>query len=281
MPVFAAVQMQPNLLDKKANLKKIAEIMEKASKKNVEFAVFPECCLTGYDLSLEEAKGIAITLPGSETEFLGVLCQKFNMYIVVGSVVAEENEKFYNEAILIGPEGLVGSYRKTHMPFLGVDRFLNAGDKFPVIFDTKVGKIGLMVCYDVFFPEAARLHGIYGAQIVAIPTAWLASHDQYPEFVRARASENDIYVIGTNWVGEERGSKYLGCATIAGPSGEILARGSNSEEEVLCAEIDLSNTHRGRLIFDPGKFEMDLWNQRRPDLYGPIAVDNRTENLYQ
>lgn len=277
MTVYAAIQMQPILLDINANIKKIDGLMEKAAEKKVELAVFPECCLTGYDMSLEKAKEIAIRIPGPQTETLSSLCQKHQMHIVVGSIESSYDGKYYNAAILIGPQGFIGKYRKTHMPFLAIDRFLDSGNNFPVIFDTKIGKIGLMICYDVFFPEAARLHGIAGAQIITIPTAWLSGNNQFPEFVRSRAAENDVFVIGSNWVGEEKGATYLGCSSIVGPSGEILAKGSASDEEIVYAEFDPSKTHRGRIVFEAGKFEMDLWNERRPDLYGPIAIDNRSK----
>ncbi len=277
MPIFAAIQMQPFLLDKEKNLQKISHLMKEAAKKGTELAVFPECCLTGYDLSFEEASQIAISIPGPETERIERDCREFNLFVVIGSIEAGADGKFYNSAILIGPSGLIGSYRKAHLPFLGVDRFLAAGNAFPVLFDTPIGKIGLMICYDVFFPEAARLHGLAGTQVIALPTAWGAGDPQFPEFVRARAAENDIYVIGTNWAGTERGETYLGKSIIANPDGQTLAQGSDTQEEILYAEIHPANTHRGRRIFIPGKFEMDIWNERRPELYQAIAVDPKKQ----
>ena len=275
MPNIAAVQMQPILLDKEANLKKISNKMKQAAKKDIEFAVFPECCLSGYDLSFEEAKKIAISIPGPETKRIEEDCRKLNMFVVVGFIESGANGKYYNTAILIGPTGINGFYRKAHMPFLGVDRFLDAGNEFPILFDTPVGRIGLMICYDVFFPEAARLHGLAGAQVVAAPTAWSSTDPQFPEFIRARAAENDIYVVGTNWVGTERGETYLGRSIIANSDGQTLIQGSDTKEDILCAKINLSNTHRGRRIFVPGKFEMDLWNERRPELYHAIVNDRK------
>jgi len=278
MPNFATIQMQPILLDRNANLQKISGLLTQAAKSNVEFAVFPECCLSGYDLTLEEAHQNAVSIPGPETRKIEEDCRKLNIFVVVGCIEAGDDGKYYNSAVLLGPEGLVGSYRKAHLPYLGIDRFLEAGSDFPVVLDTPLGKIGLMICYDVFFPEAARVHGLAGAQVLAIPTAWTASDPQFPEFVRARAAENDIYAIGTNWVGTERGEAYLGNSTIANPDGQSLVQGSGIEEEILCAEINVSNTHRGRRILIPGKFEMDLWQERRPELYQTITDEYKIKN---
>jgi predicted amidohydrolase len=270
--------MQPVLLDKNANLQKLSALMEHAAKKHIEFTVFPECCLSGYDLTPEEAHQAAISLPGPETNIIEEQCRKLNMFVVIGFIEAGEDGKHYNSAALIGPQGLAGSYRKTHLPFLGVDRFLEPGQELPVLVNTPLGRIGLLICYDVFFPEAARINGLAGAQVIAIPTAWSNSDPQFPEFVRARAAENDLYVIGTNWVGTERGETYLGNSIIANSDGQTLAQGSNASEEILSAEIDLEKTHRGRRIFIPGRFEMDLWRERRSDLYHSITDAYKIKN---
>ena len=270
--------MQPSLLDPDLNLERVSALLHQAASLGVNLAVFPECTLTGYKLSKEESRVIAEPIPGPLTRQMIQICKEADIMAVVGAIDAAEDGRFYNTAMLIGPKGLLAKYHKTHVPFLGVDRFLSPGHELPQPIKSDVGRLGLMVCYDLFFPETTRVYALQGAQVILVPAAWMSSNNQYPEFVRCRAIENDVYVVGANWVGVERGVEYLGLSTIANSDGEIIAQASGKDEQIIIAEITPSQTNRGRRILIPGEFEMDLWNERRPDLYELIVATNSSSH---
>ncbi len=272
MPRFAAIQMQPALMHPAANLAKVTSWIREAHARSARVAVFPECALTGYALSAEESAAIAERVPGPRTEQLARVCDQLDMLAVVGTIESDEEGRCFNSAVLIGPQGVLGRYRKTHLPYLGVDRFLAAGDSIGPPVASASGRLGLLICYDLRLPEPARLLALAGAQVLVLPTAWPASARLYPEFLaRARTAENGVYLVAANRIGEERGTQYLGRSLIAGPDGEILAEASPDQEEMLLAEIDLARSDQKKRVFSPGEYELDLFGDRRPDLYAPLA----------
>jgi predicted amidohydrolase len=272
MPRYAAIQMQPTLLDPEANLAKVATWIREAHARGAQVVVFPECVLTGYALSAAEADAIAEPVPGLRTARLADACRDQDMLAVVGTIEADEEGRCFNTAVLLGPQGVLGRYRKAHLPFLGVDRFLAAGDAIGPPIETSAGRLGLLICYDLRLPEPARLLALAGAQALLLPTAWPASARLYPEFLaRARAAENGLYLIAANRIGEERGTQYLGRSLIAGPDGEMLAEATPDQEQMLIADIDPARSDQKKRVFSPGEYELDLIGDRRPDLYAPLA----------
>jgi predicted amidohydrolase len=134
--------------------------------------------------------------------------------------------------------------------------------------------VALLICYDLRFPEPVRVHALQGAQVVALSTAWPAAATLYPEFMaRSRAAENRIFLIAANRVGEERGTRYLGRSVIVAPDGALLAEASPQAEDLLLADIDPADSDVKRLIFDPGEYELDLFGDRRPELYRPLSEE--------
>jgi len=272
MPRYAAIQMQPTLLDPEANLAKVVTWIREAHARGAQVAVFPECALTGYALSAAEADAIAEPVPGPRTAQLADACRDQDMLAVVGTIEADEEGRCFNTAVLLGPQGILGRYRKTHLPFLGVDRFLAAGDAIGPPIETSAGRLGLLICYDLRLPEPARLLALAGAQALLLPTAWPASARLYPEFLaRARAAENGLYLIAANRIGEERGTQYLGRSLIAGPDGEMLAQATPDQEQMLIADIDPARSDQKKRVLIPGEYELDLIGDRRPDLYAPLT----------
>ncbi len=278
MPRFAAIQMQPALMDPAANLAKVTSSIREAHARGAQIAAFPECALTGYALSAEESIAIAERIPGPRTEQLTHVCHEVDMLAVVGTIEADEEGRCFNSAVLIGPRGVIGRYRKTHLPFLGVDRYLAAGDSLgpPVV--TAAGRLGMLICYDLRFPEPARVLALANAQVLILPTAWPASARLYPEFMaRARAAENGFYLVAANRIGEERGTHYLGRSLIVGPDGEVLAEAAPDREEMLIAEVDLGRSDVKKRVFLPGEYELDLFSDRRPELYAALAREDGAE----
>ncbi len=270
MPRYAAIQMHPTLLDPDANLKKVEAWIDQVS---AEVVVFPECSLTGYALSAAEAAALAEPIPGPRTDRLALACRRSGRIAAVGTIEADEEGHCFNTMVLIGPRGVLGSYRKTHLPFLGVDRYLAAGDSLGPPIPTTVGRLGLLICYDLRLPEPARVLAVAGAQVIVLSTAWPASARLYPEFLaRSRAAENGVYLVAANRIGVERGTQYLGRSLIVGPDGEVLAEATSDREEVLVADVDPSRSDRKKRVFTPGEYELDLFEDRRPELYATLIA---------
>lgn len=269
---IAAVQMDPKLKKKEENLEKILLKAKDATGEGAEFIVFPECALTGYMFnSRKEALASAEIVPGPATERLEALCHELGIHMVVGMLEADD-DRCFNIAVLIGPQGLVAKYRKTHLPFLGVDRFLDHGDKPFQVHRTPIGNIGMYICYDCNFPETARVMALQGADILALPTNWPDGRGNISLYVvNTRALENKVFVVATDRVGMERGSKFLGMSKIANPLGDTLAEGNRENEEILYAEVSLAEARQKHVVIKPGEFELDFIGDRRPELYGRLT----------
>jgi predicted amidohydrolase len=269
---IAAVQIEPEITAHKENLDKILAKTEIAARNGSNLIVFPECALTGYVFSnLEEVKPYTETIPGPSTDRLEECCQKLGVHIITG-LIERSADKYFNAAVLIGPDGLIGVYRKIHLPFLGVDRFLDHGDKPFRVYETSIGNIGMHICYDCNFPESARVMTLMGADILALPTNWPEGRERIPKFVApTRAYENKVYLVAVNRIGCERGTRFIGQSKIINTWGDTLAEASIENEEILYAEVNLAEAKEKHVILKPGEFEVDLIRDRRPEFYGKIT----------
>lgn len=277
MPIFAAVQMEPLLLQAEANLRRIIDLLNEAIHLGAQVVVFPECALSGYALSAEEAQHIAEPIPGPATQRISQICGRAQVVASIGMIEKGPDGHCYNAAVLIGRQGVLGRYRKTHLPHLGVDRYLQPGRKIEKPFESPYGRLGLLVCYDLRFPEPMRVLALQGAQVVLLSTAWPKAATLYPEFMaRARSAENGIYLVAANRIGEERGTAYLGRSIISGPDGELLAEASSEHEMILLADIDPLCSDQKDRIFVPGAYELHLFGDRRPELYKALAQKKTT-----
>jgi predicted amidohydrolase len=270
--VVAGVQMNPILMDKEGNLSLIIQQLQLAASEEARLVVFPECALTGYCFeSLEEAIPYAETIPGSSTNRLIEACQKLNIHLVLG-MLEKDDEQCYNAAVLLGPQGLIGKYRKIHLPFLGVDRFVNPGNLGFQVHETPLGRIGLNICYDGRFPESARALALRGADIVLLPTNWPKGAEEFAEFlVNARGIENHLFSIAVNRVGKERGFQFIGRSRVANPEGKTLATASGNQEEIIYAEIDPLESRNKQIVRIPGKLEINCIKDRRPQYYDNLT----------
>ena len=269
----AAVQTDPRLGDVAGNLDHIASWTRRAANEGAQLVVFPECAVNGYRYdSREEALGDAQTVPGPAADLLEGVAAETGVHVAVG-IVERDGDRLYNCAALIGPDGFVTKYRKTHIPFQAVDRFVTPGDIPLHVVETPIGRIGMLICYDLRFPEPARVLALSGVQIIANltnlpPPGWVQ-----PEFIfRARAAENRVWLVCADRVGTERGVEFIGRSAIVGPSGVTLAEASESAEEMLVQPIVPSEADEKNLVFDPGVYEMHLLRDRRADLYGALTA---------
>ncbi len=275
----AVAQIDPHLGANERNLAHIQQLFEEALAHGAHLTVFPECAISGYGFAnLAAGYAVSETVPGPSTEGLARLCREHRMedgggpYVVVGLLERTGDPAIiYNSAVLIGPEGVVGTYRKAHLPLLGVDRFTTPGDTGFPVWETEIGRVGMIICYDLRFPEAMRVLTLSGADIIALPTNWPEGSQNAPQlFTRTRALENRVFVLACNRCGEESGFRFFGHSQITDPRGDVLAEAAGGEE--LCyAKIDPLKARRKRIILRPGEFELDTIGDRRPELYGRIT----------
>ncbi len=271
-PLLVAVaQMDPQLGQTAANLRTLQQMAHEAFKHGAKLVVFPECALSGYGFeSLEAARAVAEPIPGPSLLALQSLCAEHQSYLVVG-MLERAGDAVYNSAVLLGPEGLMGTYRKIHLPWLGVDRFVTPGNLGFGVWDTAIGRIGIAICYDLRFPESLRVLALRGADIVALPTNWPDTSQLMPDFVtRTRALENRVYLLACNRVGEESGFWFFGRSQIVGTSGRVIVE-AGELPEIAYASIDPQRARQKRLILRPGSFEMDTIGDRRPEWYGALV----------
>jgi predicted amidohydrolase len=272
----AVAQIEPALGENERNLALCIARLEEAAAAGAGLLVLPECAVPGYVFeSAEEAMPYAETVPGPSTEALAAACARLGTHVVCG-LLETDGESIANAAVLVGPDGLIGTYRKTHLPFLGVDRFTRPGDELTV-FDTPVGRIGIQICYDLRFPEVTRSLALAGADIVVLPTNWpLAASANAELLAPARAYENRVYLLVSNRVGRERTAEFCGRSQIVDPAGVRLAEADATGETLLVADIDLERARDKSIVPAPGEYEMHLFGHRRPELYGALTRETET-----
>jgi len=272
--------------DKQENLKKYLSYIDDAASQGADLLVFPEQSLQGYLPSMTQLDmkhyryqyDNAETVPdGASVRTIIDKAIERDIYIVFGMTEkdADVDYKLHNTAVLTGPDGYIGKYRKVHLPLDELHVYYG-GDNFPV-FETKIGRIGLLICYDKVFPEAAREVALGGAEIIVTPLAWPRSAsanvsdmekdpnlDRHRLYDRVRAMENQIFFISSNQFGPCGNGNYLGYSNIVSPRGKILST-TGFQEGIAYAEVDLK-----REIFDGKTIGMggsNLIRERKPLLY--------------
>jgi len=269
---IALVQMDVQLGAVEHNLKVMLDRLVSSRRNDARLTIFPECALTGYCFdSLEEARQQAQPIPGPATERFQKVLRDVGGYAVFGMLEASGAQVF-NAAVLMGPDGVVGSYRKIHLPCLGVDAFVSYGDRPFAIYELDGVRIGLGICYDSAFPEAIRTMALQGADLIALPTNFPSGAVAMVEHVlRTRAMENHVYFAACNRIGTERGFHFIGQSQIADPTGFWLAHSPSDRPEILYAEIDPAFARTKHVVRVPGKHSIDRMADRRPEMYGALV----------
>ncbi|MFO0889326.1 MAG: carbon-nitrogen hydrolase family protein [Isosphaeraceae bacterium] len=269
----AGVQMEPKLGELGENLSRIQSWLEAAASSGANLAVFPECALSGYGFgSREQGLDHAVAIDGPEVGRIADLTERTGCGCLFGFLERDGN-RLFNACALIGQGKLLGSYRKVHLPFLGVDMFADPGDRPFAVHEYLGLRIGMHICYDGSFPEAARVMTLLGADLLALPTNWPTHSECAAEhMIPTRAMENTVYVMAVNRVGEESGFRFIGSSSIADPSGAIIARAGTDAEELFFAEIEPARARRKHLVRVPGRHEINRIGDRRPEFYGLLAT---------
>jgi len=254
----AYCQFNPVFGDVRGNVERALSMCEST---NASLFVFPELFSTGYLFtSMDEVERLSEEIPEGETsERLLEFCARRGAFTVAG--IAERREgRFYNSAALFGPKGHLCTYRKLHL-FQDEKYFFSPGDLPFSVTDIGLAKIGIMICFDWIFPEAARTLTLMGAEIICHPSNLVFPN--CPAAMITRSLENRVFSITADRVGEEeRGGKKLrfqGKSQIVSPSGEILARSAEEEEEVVECELEPERADNRRIL------------ERRPEFYRLIS----------
>jgi len=268
----AVVQMHPLLGKVEDNLIAMGKFVDKiCSEQKVNLIVFPELATTGYELGLRFTD-VAERVPGPAVNLLAQRAADYSTHIVFGLVTKEKVEStIYNAAAVIGPDGeILGEYRKLHLP--GEERLaFRPGYRLPV-FESTFGQIGILLGWDLAFPETARCLTLDGAELLCVCANWSHAPGEEPEghiaewrtYVQARALENALYVAAANRIGEEYSYQFFGDSMVIGPRGEVYASIDEELEGYAVATIDLDAVRKTRE-------ELQLIQFRSPQSYRPIV----------
>jgi predicted amidohydrolase len=267
----AAIQFEPLLGAKAENVARLLELTEAAAGQGARLIVHPEMATTGYCWrSRDEIRPQVEAIPGPTTEAFAALARRHDCYVVVGMPeVAPRTGIFYNSAALVGPTGVIGVYRKTHS-YISEPKWAKDGDLGLPVWETPLGRIGIMICMDADYFEPARLLALAGADVLCFPTNWLDDKSPAPAWM-ARAYENGCYLIGANRYGLERGVQFSGGSCVLNPDGSIQAMW-DSGDGIVYGEVSpaAARAKSFEVVGEPEKLAA-----RRPELY-----DNLTLNSY-
>jgi len=271
MVKVACIQMEPKVGEKDANVKKTLELIDKAADEGAQLIVLPELCNSGYVFeSRQEAHDLAEEIPGGpSTDAWSKIAVKRGVYIVAG-ISEREDAVLFNSSVLIGPEGYIGTFRKVHL-WNTENLYFEPGDMGFPVFHTELGRIGMIICYDAWFPESFRMCALQGADIVCIPTNWVPIPGQDPKreamaniLCMGSAHSNSIFVAAANRIGTERGQPFVGQSLIVSYTGwPVAGPASADQQDILYADVNLSDARRKRNWTEYNQILRD----RRTDLY--------------
>ncbi|HUP32858.1 MAG TPA: nitrilase-related carbon-nitrogen hydrolase [Gaiellaceae bacterium] len=270
----ALVQAHANLT-KEATVAKHVEMIETAAAQGAQITCLQEIFFGPYFCAEQDPKWFetAERDDGPTVQTMRELARKHEMVLVVPLFEKEAAGVFYNTAVVIDADGSVlGKYRKTHIPQVGPifweKYFFKPGNLGYPVFDTRVGRIGVFICYDRHFPEPARLLGLKGAQIAFNPSATIESLSRHLWELEqpAHAVANGYFVGAVNRIGEELvpGARFYGSSYFCDPRGQIVAQASDTDEEVLVADLDLE-------LIDEVRTTWQFFRDRRPETYSELA----------
>lgn len=259
------------------NAERAAAAIGEAAQTGCELLIFPEAFLCGYCAdSAEVAAELALGVEELRQPF-DVLQQAVDAgkcSAVVG-FTGRADSHIFNRAIILAPGRQPNIYTKIHLPMLGFDRFATPGDALPIFeIPTRSGdtlRLGVIICFDLRFPEAARVLALKGADLIALPTNWPDGAQANRDLLaRARAVENKVYLAACNRAGVENGFRFIGGSQIINPVGEVLAY-QDEGEGMIYGELDLSWPRNKQNVTIPGIYETNSFTTRNPKAYASLV----------
>lgn len=267
----AAIQFEPTMFEKQRNIARLLDLVREAAMAGARLIVTPEMGTTGYCwYDREEVKPFVETVPGPTTDDFQKLAIEFDCYVVVGlPEVDADSDLYFNTAVLIGPEGIVGRHRKSH-PYISEPKWAASGDVGHAVFDTEIGRIAMLICMDIHFFETARLEAVAGADVICHISNWLQERAPAPYWIN-RAFENACYVIESNRWGLERTVQFSGGSCIIEPDGNV-ASVIDKGDGITYGTVDLAFARKREVLAEP------VFKGRRPDLYMNLMTNSFTWN---
>ena len=277
---IAGVQMDVKIADPTANVALMKQHLQSTTAAGAAITIFPECALTGYCFeSFEEAYEVSESIAdGPSIESMMSACREIGTHAIFG-FLERDGKQIFNSALCVGPEGVIAKYRKVHLPTLGVDNFTTPGEEGNSVFDLPLLgeaadpiRVGINICYDCSFPEAARVLMLQGADLIVLPTNWPPGSGLVADVIpNARALENNVYFAAVNRIGNERGFDFIGKSKICDPLGRELDFANHCDEAIVYAEVDVQFARRKHLVAVPGKHEVHRVEDRRPETYRSLT----------
>jgi 5-aminopentanamidase len=297
----AGVQMDVTPHGTQRMLGRIIEFVEETHRHGAVLTVFPECTTTGYCFdNRDDAQPYCDSVPGRATEQIVEVCRRLSVFVVFGLLETDHCLyrplcQTYNSSVLVGPEGVLGCYRKLHLPHMGVDRFTTPGNRPLAVYDVAGMRVGLSIGYDCEFPETARALALASADLIVLPTNWPTGCENTAEYVpNARALENHVYYLSVNRVGSEKewtfdrrgtnefdldidywgtkeGFDFIGNSRFCDPHGKTITYEPYARETILYGDVDIELARNKHDVRVPKRYELDRLADRRPEMYGLVA----------
>jgi len=252
----ASIQFNVKQGDVEANLLYVRNALQRVADKGANLAVLPEMWSTGF--AYRNLNELALSTSTIVDELLAI-SQKLNL-VIIGSMPEPAGDKVFNTIYMVDNGRLAGIYRKIHLfSLLNEDKAFKGGDKW-LLADTSIGKIGVIICYDIRFPELSRRLALEGAQVICIPAQWpKPRQEHWHTLVRARAMENQLFVIACNACGLIGKLDFFGMSMIINPKGDIMVEAGEEECELI-ARLDMQEIEEWRA-------QIPCFNDRKPELY--------------
>lgn len=269
------VQLDPVLGDLAGNRDRAVEGIRAATGEGADLVVLPELCSSGYNFSdRAEALSCAETIPGPTTDCWARVATETGSFIA-GGVCERDGEDLFNTAALVGPDGLIGIYRKLHL-FDREQLSFCPGNRGLPVFSLPFGRVGMVICYDLRFVETTRILSTQGADLIAVPTNWVPTFNPNGEWDEAGFSPqgrltaalsnlNGVFIAAADRVGEESGLRYLGASLLTGPEGDVLLGPlPRTDPAVAVCDIDLKDVQSAQVRTE----RIAPYRERRTDVYG-------------
>ena len=261
---LAVHQHVPTPAQLNVSLERVRNTAIKARALGAQLLLVPEASITGYNIPLHSAQQVAVERNGDVTAALATICREHGIALAYG-YMERDGDNLFNAVQVLDADGRsLSNYRKTHL-WGNLDRELfQAGEHFNPVFELNGWKIGLLICYDIEFPECVRHHALAGADLILAPTALMTPWTFVADHTtRVRAAESQVYLAYANYCGSENDIDYVGHSCIIGPDGEELARAS-AEPELLVSTLSLTSISSIRA-------ELPYHQDRRPELYRSLS----------